>query len=154
MTTNDESGMRKYTSSSEDIKKTIKSNEVHCLLPRNCRESFIITFPNTVSEEGMNNKITESLKQSMPNSSTFILCMDKINVNKDTTGYNIVFLNIHKELINNLFLGGIKTANFYVGYSENTNEYPLLDGPPLDNQIAKYNRENKQMPYKVSIQLS
>ena len=90
----------------------------------------------------------------MPNSSTFILCMDKINVNKDTTGYNIVFLNIHKELINNLFLGGIKTANFYVGYSENTNEYPLLDGPPLDNQIAKYNRENKQMPYKVSIQLS
>ena len=49
---------------------------------------------------------------------------------------------------------GIKTANFYVGYSENINEYPLLSGRPEDDKIAKCDRENNNLPYQATIQLT
>lgn len=141
-------------SSVEHIKNTIRSDIVHCLLPRMCRESLIITVPLIISKEKLTNTITKTLEESMPTSSIFILCINKITETNDTNSYNIVFLNIHKELINKLYLAGIKIANFYVGYSENNKEYPLLSEPPHDDKIAKCNRENVAMPYKASIQLN
>ena len=65
-----------------------------------------------------------------------------------------VFLKVLKDLVNGLYLSGIKTANFYVGYSENINEYPLLSGPPEDDKIAKCNPENINVPYQATIQLT
>ena len=141
-------------SSVEHIKNTIRSDIVHCLLPRMCRESIIITLPSTISKEKLSNAITKTLEESMPTSSIFILCMNKITETNDTNSYNIVFLNIYKQLINKLYLAGIKIVNFYVGYSENNKEYPLLSDPPHDEKIAKCNRENITMPYKASIQLN
>ncbi len=141
-------------SSAEHIKNTIRGDIVYCLLPRMCREAFIITLPSSVSKEKLTNAITKTLEESMPTSCIFILSINKITQTNDTNSYNIVFLNIHKQLINKLYLAGIKIANFYVGYSENNKEYPLLSDPPEDEKIAKYNRENVAMPYKASIQLN
>lgn len=141
-------------SSVEHIKNTIRSDIVHCLLPRMSREAFIITLPSNISREQLSSAITKTLEKSMPTSCIFILCINKITETNDTNGYNVIFLNIHKQLINKLYLAGIKIANFYVGYSENNKEYPLLSEPPHDDKIAKCNRENVAMPYKASIQLN
>ena len=144
---------RKYTSSVEDIQKTINNDVVYCLIPRACRESFAITLSSKISKEDLSNNVKKILEKSMVNSSIFILSIDKINETDITSSYNIVFLKIFKELINKLFLAGIKMVNFYVGYSENQNEYPLISGPPEEDKIAKCNKENISLPYKVTIEL-
>ena len=98
--------------------------------------------------------ITRTLEVQMSNTAIFILSSDKISETNATTSYKIVFLKVLKELVNGLYLSGVRTANFYVGYSENTKEYPLLTGPPEDDKIAKCDRENVNIPYQVTIQLT
>lgn len=149
-----QSSEHKYTSNIDDIKKTIHSDTIHCLLPRPCRETFVISLPSHVSKEKLTEAITKTLEDQMPTTSIFILCTDKITETNGTTSYKIVFLKVLKDLINGFYRSGIKTANFYVGYSENINEYPLLSGPPEDDKIAKCDRENVNLPYKATIQLT
>ena len=143
----------KYTSSVEEIQKTINNNVIYCLIPRTCRESFAITLPSKINKEDLSNNVKKTLEKSMVNSSIFILSIDKINETDKTTSYNIVFIKIFKELINKLFLAGIKMVHFYVGYSENQNEYPLISDPPEEDKIAKCNKENISLPYKVTMEL-
>ena len=68
--------------------------------------------------------------------------------------YTITFLTIPKEFINKLFQAGIRTVNCYIGFSENMKEYPLISGPPDDEQIAMVNREGISLPYQAKIKLS
>ena len=79
----------KYTCSVDDIKETIHSDTVHCLLPRPCRETFIISLPSHVSKEELTVAITKTLEGQMPTTAIFILCMDKITETNGTTSYKI-----------------------------------------------------------------
>ena len=152
----------KYTSSSDDIKEVIDGDIVYCLVPRICREAFAITLPNEIiddelpntREEQLTDKIKQTLEENMKNMSIFVLSLDKINETSENASYNIIFLRVFKALINQLFLADKKTINFYVGYSENGNEYPLLTGPPADRLIAKSNKENINLPYHATLHLS
>ena len=132
----------------------ITGDIVYCLVPRICRESFAITLSNEISEEQLTDKIKQTLEENMKNMSIFVLSLDKINETSENASYNIVFLRVFKALINQLFLADKKTINFYVGYSENGNEYPLLTGPPEDKLIAKSNKENINLPYHATIHLN
>lgn len=143
-----------HTLSPSDIRKTINNDTIHCLLPRSCRESFIITLPNTQTKEQVQSAIITTLNNNMPNNSNFILNMEEMTTINKEISYSIIFLTIPKQLINNLFLAGIKIANFYVGNSENKNEFPLLSQPPPDEKIAMTNNENIKVPYKASIKLN
>jgi hypothetical protein len=145
----------KYTSSADDVREVINGNTTHCLLPRSCRENFTISFTDVKrTKEQIQSTIINRLNNSMPNKRNFILSMDELtNINKKIT-YSIVFLTIPKELINKLFLAGINTVNFYVGYSEKINEYPLFNKEPIDDEIAMTNGEGFNLPYKAVIKLN
>lgn len=143
-----------YTSSPNDVRKAINNENVHCLLPRSCRESFIITLPNTQTKVQIQSAIITLLNNNMPNNSNFILNMEELTTINGEITYSIIFLTLPKDLINNLFLAGIKSANFYVGYSENKEEFPLLNEPPPDEKLAMINNENIKVPYKAVIKLN
>ena len=67
--------------------------------------------------------------------------------------YNVTFLAIPKQFINKLFQAGIRTVKCYIGFSENMNEYPLLSGPPANEQIAKIDREGNPRQYEATLKL-
>lgn len=145
----------RYTSSVDDVREAINNDNVYCLLPRQCREIFTISFPkNKISTNQIESAIIKTLETSMPRSTIFILSMNKLSSQNDIVAYSIIFITVSKELINKLFLAGIKTVNFYIGYSENKNEYPLFREPPSNDKIAMINKEGIKLPYKASIHLN
>ena len=152
-----------YTSSSDDIRAGFASNTVHCLLPRPTRNGIIITTTKYVSKELLSAKVCETLQEDMTDTSIFILEIDESsNMTTDETTnetiqnyiYNVTFLAIPKQFINKLFQAGIRTVKCYIGFSENINEYPLLNGPPANEQIAKVGREDEYRPYTATLKLS
>ena len=143
-----------YTSSAKDIEKIIHGDTVYCLVPRLCRESFAITVPNSTNKETISKTVIDTLERQIPNCCIYILSFDIINETAETISYNVIFLQILKELINKLFLAEIKIVNFYVGYSENAKEYPLLNSPPSEKHIAKCNKKNIKMPWLAVIKLT
>ena len=69
----------------------------------------------------------------------------------EKTTYTVIFLNIPNELIGKLRGVGVKRCIFYVGYSENTKEFPVLDGVPQLQDIAHINRNGQRSPYQSEI---
>ncbi len=130
-----------------------------CLLPRNCRRSLGISIPQDVPTERFLHIIEKSLEEQMPANNIWVISIDQ---DTDETGqetryvYSVVYLCVPKQLTDKLRAGGITNVKFYVGLSENEHEYSILDGVPLNSQVATHNREGLACPYQldVSIELS
>jgi len=128
------------------------SNKIlHVLMPRNTRNAVEISVPSYVPSESISSAIGSSLKQTMDSSHIEIMQFSQMESEYEDgvekTAYTVIFLNIPNELIDKLHVAGVKKCIFYVGWSENTNEFPVLDTKPLPQDIALTNREGLLSPY-------
>ena len=125
-----------------------------CLLPRNCRQSLGISIPQDIPTERFLPIIEKSLQQQTPTNNIWVISIKQdINITNLETKYvyNVLYLSISKQLTDKLRACRIIKAKFYIGLSENENEYPILDSIPLSSHLATRNREGISCPYQFDI---
>ena len=125
-----------------------------CLLPRNCRQSLGISIPQDIPTERFLPIIEKSLQEQMPNNNIWVISI-KQDIDETCQEiryvYSIIYLCVPMQLTNKLRAGGITYVKFYVGLSENEQEYSILDGIPLSSHVATQNREGISCPYQFDI---
>jgi hypothetical protein len=125
-----------------------------CLLPRNCRQGMSISIPQDVPTERFLHIIEKSLEEQMPTNNIWVMSIEQDTDETDQETryvYSVVYLCVPKQLTDKLRTGGFTNVQFYVGLSENEREYSILDGIPLNSQVATHNREGMSYPYYLDV---
>ena len=149
---------QRNNSTSAEFAQSLNNNtEVICLLPRNCRKELVISVPIDVSLTRFSSIIETTLQEQLPASNIYII---KIDLDKEDTStstststfiYEIIFMQVPKELIEKLRSGGVQTLHLYIGFSEEEKEYPILNHIPELEHIATKNRDGDRVPYNITI---
>jgi len=139
-----------------------------CLLPQQSRQSTFVTIPKKIDNKDiLHNMFTQSIQIQYPNHKIYIISIrcthDKLykleygeedSMQESKYHYNIIYLIIPKDLIIQFESNGICRVGFYVGKSNNPNEYKILDKPPLINIISTEDKKGRKLPFSVVVNLS
>ena len=136
-----------------------------CLLPYMCRQELIITIPKEIKDQdALNQMFTESIQGQYPNHKIYMMSIrctkdilykleNNITIDNSTKPkeikYHIIYLIIPKELLSNLETNNISSIAFYVGKSENQNEYKIIDKAPTLDMISTENNNGKKLPFSL-----
>ncbi len=139
-----------------------------CLVPEQCRQSVFVTIPKVINnQDTLYEMFTKSIQGQYPNHKIYIMSVrcthDKLYkleygeedcMNEQNGHYNIIYLIIPKDLIRNFELNSMCRIAFYVGKSNNQNEYKILDNPPLIDIISTEDKKGRMLPFSYGINLS
>lgn len=133
----------------------------HVLLPKGSR--FIIGYrmPTKSSYIKMHNAFLKEIKKLHTTSYIDIMRIspmsepdlkdiddDDDDLDPEFSNFHVVYMAVPHEIIEKIFDLGIKKIIFYNGLSENSKEFKVLNGRPLDESLSFTNKDGTPLPYE------
>ena len=115
-----------------------------------------ISIPKFVPNNKFLSAIEKSLREESPTNNIWVISVDQDTdeTEQDTKYiYSVVYFKIPKQLTNKLKAAGITNVKFYIGLSENENEFPIINRVPHKSQVAIYNREGVLLPHYLEVNI-
>lgn len=139
-----------------------------CLLPEQCRQSTFVTIPREINDQDtLHNMFKQSIQLQYPNHKIYIMSIrcthdelykleygEQDSMQESKYHYNILYLIIPKDLIIKFESNSICRVGFYVGKSNNPNEFKILDNAPLINMISTEDKKGRMLPFSLVVNLS
>ena len=132
--------------------------KTYCLIPSSWRRVFIMALPKKIpDQDNLYKVVREALQMQFPNSKAFIMAINSVpespKSNKMDFSYQIIFLQIPKELINKLEMAHLCNINFYVGHFT-SQEAKILDSAPTLDMISTKDEYDNSLPFCIGVHLS
>ena len=123
----------------------------HVIVPRNSRKSISIEFSNSVSHINLSSIFEKTIvtlrKEAKKRFIQYLGYTESESSSDDTVCYILYYIDIESELLVKLKKINITNIIIYIGLSEDPQKCPVLDGVPLDEMIAKYDRSGLPAVY-------
>lgn len=129
-----------------------------CLLPKPCREVLNVSLKKKIENRDMLYKVfSDSIQSQYSTSKTYILSIISITDEKwvhENYIYNIVFIAVPKDLIYKLENENIHTIKYYIGKSNNSTEFKILNEAPHLNMLSTGDSDGNYLPFSWLVNIS
>lgn len=145
------------------------TRQVICLLPETCRKILTITLPKKIeNNELLYKTFSESVQLQFNTSKSYIMSIrgrfenlyklelgiSEVEDNSKEYIYDIVFIIVPKELIYKLENEGVHCIKYFVGKSQNSKEFKILDRIPTLDMISTTTDNNIKVPFSFRVNIS
>lgn len=132
--------------------------KTYCLVPSDWRQVLVLNLPKKIpDQDNLYKVVKQALQMQVPNSKVYIMSVSLVcespKSNQVNFSYQIIFLQVPKELINKLENADMCNINFYVGTFTSPEAKILNHAPTLDMISTKDEYEN-YLPFCISAHLS
>jgi len=135
-------------SNAVNISELLSTYIWHVIIPRDFRKTILIELSSTVPFSEISSIMNDSLKSTYDDYYIEMLKITQIEpVSGDKTKYEIICLIIPNELFDKLRNICLNKCILYVGLSEDSLEYSVLNEVPELHRVAYTNREGEPSPY-------
>ena len=126
----------------------------HVIVPRKARQCIVVQLPITTNEDQMEELIDSMVNILRENDrKALVIYLDFVKMDSDTPEttdmYRFYILSMPSDILVQLKENSITKAIMYIGFTEDTQECRVLDGRPLDKDIAFHDREEYKAPYET-----
>ena len=129
---------------------------------------YDVKIPKVIKDQDtLYDMFNKSIQGQYPNHKIYIMSVrcthdelykleygEEDSMHEQNSHYNIIYLIIPKDLIRNFELNSMCRVAFYVGKSNNQNEYKILDNSPQLNIISTEDKKGRMLPFTYVINLS
>lgn len=132
--------------------------KIFCLIPSNWRHVFVLSLPKQIpDQDNLYKVVKQALQMQFANSKVYIMSVSLVpespKSNQNSFSYQVIFLQIPKELINKLEIADMCNVNFYVG-NFNTSEAKILNIAPTLDMINTKDEYGNYIPFCHGVHLS
>jgi hypothetical protein len=125
----------------------------HVIVPRKTRQCIVVQLPIT-TEDQMEELIDSMVNVLQENDrKALVIYLGFVKMDSDTPEtthmYRFYILSMPSDILVQLKENSITKAIMYIGFTEDTQECRVLDGRPLDKDIAFHDREEYKAPYET-----
>ena len=161
---NNENRIEQNSPSYEEIYNTRRY--LVCLLPKTCREVLKVSLKKKIENQDMLfNIFSESIQCQYSTSKIYILSIRCITdetyllENKCTQVnnnyiYHIIFISVPKDLIYKLENENIHCIKYYIGKSNNSTEFKILNEAPHLNMLSTGDSDGNYLPFSWLVNMS
>lgn len=125
----------------------------HIILPRDSRSKIEISMSSLIDDLNLTRVFNTTVsKMNEDNDKTFIQYLGYKKLESDNSEksiYNIYICQISSDMFIQLKQNNINNFILYIGTSEDKNKVSVLDGYPLNRDIAFYDKSGYLAPYKT-----
>ena len=132
--------------------------KTYCLVPSHWREVFVLNLPKKIpDQDNLYKVVKQAVQMQLPNSKVYIMSISLVSEspksNQVNFSYQVIFLQIPKELINKLESAHMCNINFYVG-TFTSQEAKILDRAPTLEMISTKDEYENCLPFCIGAHLS
>ena len=153
---NNENRIEQNSPSYEEIYNTRRY--LVCLLPKTCREVLKVSLKKKIENRDTLYKIfSESIQCQYSTSKIYILSIICITDEKwvhENYIYHIIFISVPRDLIYKLENENIHSIKYYIGKSNNSTEFTILNNVPDLNMLSTSDSDGNYLPFSWLVNIS
>lgn len=153
---NNENRIEQNSPSYEEIYNTRRY--LVCLLPKTCREVLKVSLKKKIENRDTLYKIfSESIQCQYSTSKIYILSIICITDEKwvhENYIYHIIFISVPRDLIYKLENENIHSIKYYIGKSNNSTEFTILNKVPDLNMLSTSDSDGNYLPFSWLVNIS